>query len=434
MRESGGALWLLAIALCCGLARAASSGLPPGSEPNIVNLPVGQYAHCVGSLTTTGNPDTSLVTLSLEQGTFALLEYSASLAYDEYNSVLWYGTWKYLYKIRPSLCDMEMQLGQFTSGNVDGDSTTASFHWLNAIAPLPSKKVVLGDYNCRLRLYDPASNTVSHLFGSLEGAGTCVGTAASQSPNTVGQPPGAPIMGLTRGLAYSPVDGRVYVSWTVGGEMRSEIWSMRPDGASWARARPRLRSASEPPRSLPRPRSLGPSPRLHPASDHEPPAQIGITAPHAVQQLFGGPLPSGSADGGYTLTFAQDAASLSSVIASRARIGLRLLYPSPSLLVFNLSNVIVPPPPPRLPSSPPHPRSSPPLPVLAAGGGARLIVPAGGLSLPAYMHVMDRAGAAIGSGELSPRAPPELCPSVISSDNWTVEGCWCAPAAPSPPT
>eukprot|EP00741_Cyanophora_paradoxa_P024548 tig00000269_g23701.t1 len=159
--------------------------LPPaaGADVNVNRIAPGQYAHCVGSLTDTGNPGTATVSVPYE-GTAALLEYSMSIAYDEYNQMLWMGTFTYMYKIDPKTCTLQKQLGQSYQGNADGDSTTALFEWITAFAPLPSRKVVVGDYNCRLRLYDPASNTVAALRGPGGdlGASSIAGCAAGLVP------------------------------------------------------------------------------------------------------------------------------------------------------------------------------------------------------------------------------------------------------------
>eukprot|EP00741_Cyanophora_paradoxa_P014175 tig00020746_g13679.t1 len=238
---------LLAMALCGGRvlvhATVVVPGLPPGAEPNILDLPVGQYAHCLGHVETSGTAPTP--TDDFVQGTNAVLQEVAGLAYDEYHQVLWYGSAVGLYKIDPKTCIMKKLLGQTYTGNADGDATVttgASFRLLTSFAPLPNGKVVIGDFNCRLRLFDPFANTVSPLEGpgSNLGAvggydGGCMGQADATPLNTVGAPPGLSggrmVTGNIRGAGYSKLDGRVYFNWFGNGDQRSEIWSMLLDGS-----------------------------------------------------------------------------------------------------------------------------------------------------------------------------------------------------------
>eukprot|EP00741_Cyanophora_paradoxa_P011624 tig00020563_g11231.t1 len=160
-----------------------------------------------------------------------------------------------LYKINTTTCTMEKQMGKAHSAglpyngqaNVDGDSSTALLFWVASFAPLPNKKVLVSDYNCRLRLYDPAINVISAFggpdgdLGSPAGAYNLQCATAATPENTIGQRPsnatGRMLTGVIRGLAYSSVEDRVFFSWEVDTMRRSEIWSVRTDGACMHRRR-----------------------------------------------------------------------------------------------------------------------------------------------------------------------------------------------------
>eukprot|EP00741_Cyanophora_paradoxa_P009092 tig00000145_g8804.t1 len=364
--------WLLALQLCGALVLGS---LPPGSDIYDVSRPVGQFALCVGSVTSAGDPyaNPPALTLGLVQGTNALLEDSSSLAYDEYNHAIWYGTGSYLYKIDPKACTMEKQLGQASGGNADGDSTTASFAVISSFAPLPNRKVLLGDNNCRLRLYDPASNTVAAFGGLGDSMGTAGGAAVCSAitawpVNTVEQPPnvaqtadtnaGRMVMGYIQGLAYSPLDGRVYVAWASGSGDHGEVWSMRTDGSDVLVVA--ITSSGGPSSAFAGLAADRGEPYLYAVSQDKIVYKIGTRPPYTRVQLTAA-LSSGQTYSGKSIAFVQN----------------------------------------------------------AAGGLARLLVqPAGGA--PNFdTHVLDRDGNPIGTGLLDPGFPSDMCPGGAADTS-----CW----------
>eukprot|EP00741_Cyanophora_paradoxa_P009111 tig00000145_g8823.t1 len=232
--------------LLLALATLGYAVLPPGATSNNVNsIAPGQYLHCVGNVANTGTPATATVSQPL-QGTAALLEYSGGLAYDEYNQALWYGTNWYLYKIDPATCTLEKKLGGAGVGNIDGNATNARFDWITSFAALPNRKVIVTDYNCRLRLYDPASNTVAPLWGPSGNLGALTidscNTFLVAGANTVGSAPaltsGRFLFGRAMYIAYDWRENRVFLAG-VSATGYSEIWSLDTAGA---RGRPAVLS------------------------------------------------------------------------------------------------------------------------------------------------------------------------------------------------
>eukprot|EP00741_Cyanophora_paradoxa_P003558 tig00000093_g3456.t1 len=301
-------------------------------------------------------------------------------------------------KINTTTCTVEKMLGQPRIGNADGGSSTAAFHWINAFAPLPNKKVVLGGNQCRLRLYDPSTNTIApfdgpeHNLGHLPTAGdfdSCWQT--SVATNTVGQRPstatGRMIMGRIRGLAYSPLDDRLYVSfaasdlaWT---NRWSEIWSMNTDGSDVLVLATRHMTPNPGNftyvdlyiefRGLVADRT---QPYLYSLAADKVVFKISTRAPYTMQKIAG-PLSSGSRYISDSPLHGGDIV----LVRSPEEQDSRLIMPVPGAERY--SNVMS----------------------------------------YAYTYVMDTNGSAIGSGRLLPHAP-DLCPSVVSFDNWAADGCW----------
>eukprot|EP00741_Cyanophora_paradoxa_P011625 tig00020563_g11232.t1 len=221
--------------------------------------------------------------------------------------------------------------------------------WVASFAPLPNKKVLVSDYNCRLRLYDPAINVISAFggpdgdLGSPAGAYNLQCATAATPENTVrpfprgllllsdpvlrrarekiGQRPsnatGRMLTGVIRGLAYSSVEDRVFFSWEVDTMRRSEIWSVRTDGGDAVVVAKR----SSPPDSQRRTAFIGITadrnqPYIYSVSADENVFKISTRPPYTMQQiaeaLGGGPDPlfgyGHITRGSSGLAFVQDAA------------------------------------------------------------------------------------------------------------------------------